>query len=125
MARKSKEETTTKPLDSFGIIKKMIEDSYGAGILVNGTSFLDDTQQIISVSPAVDMMLGGGIPEGSWVNIIGKPKTGKTSETLQILKKAQKMGKKCYYLNIEGRLKKMNMEGCNRLQKRFYLLKII
>jgi len=47
----------------------------------------------------LDIALGGGIREGSCVVITGDPKTGKTTTALYFAAKAQKLGKKVYYLS--------------------------
>ena len=66
--------------------------------------------KILKVSPALDIALGGGIKEGSWVMISGDPKKGKTTIVMQIIKNAQEEGRPIMYLNVEGRLKEMNFE---------------
>ena len=40
----------------------------------------------ISISPAIDLALGGGIKEGSWMILSGPPKAGKTTTTMQIIR---------------------------------------
>lgn len=69
----------------------------------------------IKVSPALDFSLNGGIQEGSWVSVIGMPKTGKTSTVLQICANAQQEGRKVIYLDAEGRMKKHNLGGIDGL----------
>src|SRR5712664_4323075 len=44
-----------------------------------------------------DAILGGGIPAQSVVVIAGEPGSGKTVQTLQILFRAAREGKKCLY----------------------------
>jgi recombination protein RecA len=81
--------------------------------IVGADAILDVDGQIIPVCPSVDIGLNGGVPEGSWVILTGKPKTGKTTLALRILANAQQEefgGRNGYYLNIEGRLKKMNLD---------------
>ncbi len=90
---------------------KELEKKYGKGILVSGNTILEQEKKIISVSPKLDIGLSGGIPEGTWILCSGPPKRGKTSLTLQMCANAQKLGKKIVYLDIEHRLKKMNLAG--------------
>jgi RecA/RadA recombinase len=71
--------------------------------------------EVVSVSPRLDIILGGGIPGGSFVNISGDPKCGKTITSLCIVKNAQKQGRPCYYFNIEGRLKRRDLHGIRGL----------
>jgi recombination protein RecA len=64
----------------------------------------------ISISPAIDLALGGGVKEGSWLMLSGPPKGGKTTTSMQIIANCQALGRKIIYLDIEGRLKEMNFE---------------
>jgi RecA/RadA recombinase len=59
-------------------LKQTIKE-YGP-IIKLGTEVLREKSEyrIISVSPAVDVALGGGIREGSWVTLTGDPKSGKS-----------------------------------------------
>jgi RecA/RadA recombinase len=121
MAKEKKEEVV---LDPKVKVKKNIDDKYGTGIIINANDFLDEPQQIISISPKLDIITGGGIPEGSWLTLSGKRKCGKTSLALHIASKCQlpEYGNRdVYYLDIEGRLKHMNLEGIAKLNmEKFY-----
>ena len=104
------DDATTK-----GIIKK-----YGE-VVRSGTDVFEETKnlQIIPVSPAIDLALGGGIQEGSWVLLTGDPKSGKTTTALQFASNCQKeeYGERpVIYLNAEGRLKSMNLSGIDGLK---------
>ena len=89
---------------------------YG-NVIESGTKVLEslETYDTISVSPALDMALGGGLREGQVVVMTGDPKTGKTTTALYAAAKAQAKGKKVYYLNTEGRLTKQNFRGIKGL----------
>ena len=85
--------------------------------------------KVISVSPALDVALGGGIREGSWVIFTGEPKTGKTTTALHFAANCQKEengSRPVIFINAEGRLKSMNLGGVkgldidNRLSLRPY-----
>lgn len=91
-------------------LKKLIKD-YGE-IIRNGTEVLAQKRnyKTISVSPAIDIALGGGIREGSWLTLTGDPKSGKTTTAMQIACNCQKEGRPIIYLDAEGRLKDMNFE---------------
>ena len=88
------------------IIKK-----YG-NIIVKGNELLETRKdyKILKVSPIIDVSLGGGIKEGSWVMLSGAAKSGKTTLAMQIAKNGQDEGRPIIYLNAEGRLKEMNFE---------------
>lgn len=93
---------------------KEIIEQYG-DIFTKGQAFLDKPKRIISVSPALDIILGGGIPEGSYVVFSGNPKCGKTVLSLHFAGNAQKLGKQVFYFNIEGRLKERDLRGIQTL----------
>jgi recombination protein RecA len=71
--------------------------------------------ETISVSPNLDLALGGGFREGTTVNITGDPKVGKTTTAFHFAAKAQKAGKTVIYCNTEGRLEKKSFTGIKGL----------
>lgn len=91
-------------------LEKVIKD-YG-NIISNGLELLDQKKsyKVISVSPAIDIALGGGIREGSWVTLTGDPKSGKTTTAMQIAANCQKEGRPIIYIDAEGRLKDLNFQ---------------
>lgn len=99
---------------------KDIIKQYG-DVLFDASHILDNPPPTISVSPKLDVALGGGIPEGSFVILTGPEKVGKTVTALQICRNAQELllekeeKRKIYFANIEGRLKKRDLEGISRL----------
>jgi RecA/RadA recombinase len=66
-------------------ILKEIEDKFGEGILVNGSSILDKKKRVVPVSPTINIILSGGIPEGSFVTIGGFPKRGKAQPMYSLI----------------------------------------
>lgn len=89
---------------------------YGKEAFISGSDFVDNcSSKLVSVSPKLDVILGGGIPQGSFVILSGPPKVGKTVTALQICANAQKLEMPVYYINIEGRLKKRDLEGIKGL----------
>ena len=91
-------------------LAKIIKE-YG-NIISSGLEVLEEKKgyKVISVSPAIDIALGGGIKEGSWLTLTGDPKSGKTTTAMQIASNCQKEGRPVIYLDVEGRLKDMNFE---------------
>jgi recombination protein RecA len=104
---------TDRPAFVKEIIKK-----YG-NVISTGNQVLERRKnyKAISVSPSIDLSLGGGIKEGSWVILTGDPKCGKTTTALQIAANCQKEGRPIIYLDTEGRLKEMNLLGVDGLDK--------
>ena len=82
------------------------------GDVLHNPSYITDTKlAIIPVSPKIDMALGGGVPEGSLFIMTGPEKVGKTITALTFCANAQTVNRKVYYGNIEGRLRKRDLEG--------------
>ncbi len=100
--------------------EKDIIKEYG-DVLLEANYILDDPPPVISVSPKIDIALGGGVPEGSLFILTGPEKVGKTVTALQFCRNAQQMllenkeKRKVYYGNIEGRIKKRDLEGIKNL----------
>lgn len=101
-------------------IKDDVKKKFGDGIMLGANSIIDQNLINIPVSPSLDIILNGGIPEGSFVIFTGQPKCGKTTTSLDFAATAQRPeyahgsfseGREVYYLNIEGRLKKRDLEG--------------
>lgn len=66
-------------------IEQDIISEFGKGILSSGQSIVDSQQKVIPVSPGLDLTLGGGIPEGSFVILTGPPKVGKAQSLDSII----------------------------------------
>ena len=99
---------------------KTITKKYG-NILVNGADVFEELKdmKVIPVSPALDYALGGGFKEGTWIQLIGDPKSGKTTTALQFAATCQKKEygeRPIFYINVEGRLSTKNFEGVEGLQ---------
>jgi recombination protein RecA len=113
-------------------LKEEVTKQFGDEIISSGNALVDKKVLTIPVSPSLDIVLGGGIPEGSFVVLTGQPKCGKTTSSLDFAATAQKLdyahstfknGREVYYLNIEGRLKKRDLEGIPGLDlARFHII---
>ena len=112
-------------------LKDDVQKQFGSEIILNGNAIVDKEPLIIPVSPSLDIVLNGGIPEGSFVVLTGQPKCGKTTTSLDFAATAQKQQyqgqskapREVYYLNIEGRLKKRDLEGIPGLDlSRFHVI---
>ena len=93
---------------------KDIVKEYG-DVLHDPASITDEELSVISVSPKLDIALGGGVPEGSLFIMTGPEKVGKTVTALTFCANAQRLNRKTYYGNIEGRLRKRDIEGIKEL----------
>lgn len=97
-----------------GFNKKKL-DKLMKSAVCNANSVTDKKYDIISISPVIDDIMGGGFKVGTSMIITGVFKGGKTCTTLHIAKKFQAAGYKVYYLNIEHRLTKRDLEGIDGL----------
>lgn len=104
-------------------LKEDVKKNFGSEVIQSATALIDRSSIVIPLCPSLDMVLSGGIPEGSFVVLTGQPKCGKTTTSLDFAATAQKdiyqgtlkKPRHVYYLNIEGRLKKRDLEGIKGL----------
>lgn len=96
-------------------IKELIK-KYGE-VISTGAKVLQKRKdlKILKFSPSLDLMLNGGLQEGTWTVISGPPKSGKTTSILQLVANGQKEDRKCIYIDAENRLKAYNLEGIDGL----------
>lgn len=90
------------------IIKK-----YGK-VISDGHNLIEQPQTVIPISPRLNIALNGGVPSGSWFVITGPPKLGKSLTALSFCSQAQKSeygGREVFYLNVEHRLRKRDIQG--------------
>lgn len=106
-------------------MNKDIIKEYG-NVLHDASSITEKPLEVISVGPKLDIALGGGVPEGSLFIMTGPEKVGKTVTALSFCANAQEHYKReVYYANIEGRLKKRDLEGISGLSLESELMQII
>jgi recombination protein RecA len=113
-------------------LKDDVIKNFGTEIMLTASAVVDKKLITIPVSPSLDIILNGGVPEGSFMILTGQPKCGKTTTSLDFAATAQKPeyayagfkeGREVYYLNIEGRLKKRDLEGIPGLNlERFHVI---
>lgn len=97
-------------------VSNSIVSKYG-DVVRSGTEVLQNINNlnVIGISPALDIALGGGLREGSVVVMTGDPKSGKTTTALHFAAKCQQKDKRVIYVNTEGRLSKQNFDGIKNL----------
>jgi recombination protein RecA len=97
-------------------VKNEINKKYGTNIVIKAEEITEKPRKIVSVSPAIDIALSGGIPEGSWVLLSGLPKSGKSISALQIAANAQQQYSKDIFIgNVEHRINKKELVGIHNL----------
>ncbi len=97
---------------------KELVEKYGE-VFSSAKSLVDNPKMVISVSPQLDLALGGGVQEGSLFVLTGAPKVGKSISALSFASNCQKDefgGREVFYCNTEGRLKKRDIEGIQGLK---------
>lgn len=77
---------------------------HGKGIIAMADKALPPrTRDILNTPLSLDIALSGGIPDGTVCLITGRPKSGKTTLCLELLKNAQALNRPTFYINIERR----------------------
>lgn len=105
------------------VVSSSIISKYG-DVVRSGTEVLEsiNSLEVIGVSPALDIALGGGLREGSVIVMTGDPKSGKTTTALHFASKCQAKGKRVIYVNTEGRLSRQNFDGIKGLNPEAILI---
>lgn len=87
-------------------VQKVINDinkKYGDNALRLGVSEQRMTvKRIPTGSTTLDIALGGGIPEGRFIEISGNESSTKTTQTCHIIREAQKLGYVVAFFDVEG-----------------------
>lgn len=122
---KKKEDIVSDEINYISTIEKQLSKDYGDGVFVNATDITEKKQTIIPWSTSIDMLLSGGVPEGSAVSISGKYKTGKSVSALTLAAQAQKFGYTTFYLDVEHRVKNKHLLGIKGLDLNPEKFKII
>lgn len=109
--------SVTAPNDNENLktLEKGLIKQYGEGVIVPGNFIIDNPKKVLSISPMFDMAMGG-IPEGSWATFSGPSGCGKTTLALATAAAGQQDGRLVFYLDAEGRLKPMNLQGIKGLK---------
>jgi recombination protein RecA len=84
----------------------LIEKKYGKGSIMDMSGDYVQKMDVVSTgSLGLDKALGvRGLPFGRIVEIYGPESSGKTTLTLQVIAEAQKLGKKCAFIDAEHAL---------------------
>lgn len=96
---KKKKQIETENFDQW------LKREHGDDILISANDIVDRKRDILSTILSLDISLSGGIPDGSTCLLSGKPKAGKTSLCLHILRNAIELGRPAFYFDIERRCK--------------------
>jgi len=95
---KRKPKIEDESLDAF------LTRMHGKGIISTADHALPaESRDILNTPLSLDIALSGGIPDGTICLITGKPKSGKTTLCLELLRNAQMLNRPTFYINIEKR----------------------
>lgn len=95
---KKKPKIVDESLDAFLI------RMHGKGIIASAAEALPPRVRDVLPTPlSLDIALNGGIPDGTVCLITGRPKSGKTTLCLELLRNAQILNRPTFYINIERR----------------------
>jgi len=89
-----------------------INRQYPGSVMRLGRCAYTTKNRVSTGSFALDMELGGGIPESSIVEIYGPLSSGKTFSALKMIAEVQKLGKKAAILDLENSL---DIEWCKKI----------
>lgn len=106
--RKSKATTEEKvtgsklPQELLSVVNDL-NKKFGENTIQIGVPEKQNTiPRIPTGSPTLDVALGGGIPEGRFIEISGNESSTKTTQTCHIIREAQKLGHTVAFLDVEG-----------------------
>lgn len=93
-------------MKKFEKIIQEVNEEWGDGALIVpelGGSIVNEVPEVISTgSESIDKVLGiGGVPCGRVTEIIGQEASGKTTLVYHIMANAQKLGKRCAFIDAE------------------------
>ena len=117
MAKKKKDELEeiNESENQINTLLAEIEKNYGSGVMRSGDQLIDNPPEIISFSPSIDYILGGGVCSGNWLIMEGAAKTGKSTSLLSFCANAQKVGRHIMVLSAEHRMDAMTLKGIKGL----------
>ena len=78
-----------------------VNEKYGRELGFTGDDSRLVVGKILTGIPILDIMLGGGIPRGRIVEIIGAFSSGKSLIAMLAVASAQKSGEVCCYIDVE------------------------
>jgi recombination protein RecA len=81
-----------------------INKKFGEGSIQNASDVNLNIERLPTGIFSLDLELGGGLPAGRIVEMYGKEQSLKSTIALRAVAQAQKAGKLCAYIDIEGRL---------------------
>jgi recombination protein RecA len=96
---------TAEQQKTFDILQQSLNKKYGSGTInILGGNEVADLPRTSSGVLSVDQAIGGGFPDGRFIEIYGPESSGKTTLMLHALAEQQKKGRLCAYIDVEHAL---------------------
>jgi len=112
MAKKANKELN---IDTDSTIQNSLLKKF-SDVLISSDAIINSTKHsVIPISPSLNIGLSGGICSGTSSVFAGPPKVGKTTAALTLCKNAQKQGRRCFFISVESRLSKRDLQGIKDL----------
>ncbi len=93
-----------KPKIADESLDEFLTRIHGEGIIASAAEALPPrSRDVLNTPLSLDIALSGGIPDGTICLITGRPKSGKTTLCLELLRNAQVLNRPAFYINIEKR----------------------
>jgi recombination protein RecA len=122
----TKEKGLLTNVEDTNLINDNLRKTYGDNVVTPGDTIVDEDTRIVPLSPRLDLITHG-VPDGTWMTVTGVSGCGKTTLALHYAAKAQRPeygNREVYYIDIEGRLKKINLKGIPGLNmKKFHAVR--
>lgn len=114
----AKKKQVKKEEDSVNIEawRQKVQKDYG-NVMFSASDMQNTPRQLLSVGPAIDLELNGGINSGTTLILSGPPKGSKTTTALEIASRAQvKHNTKIFFFDIECRFDFIHLSSVSRLR---------
>lgn len=95
-------EKKSNPKKDLSLLVNSLNKKYGDNTLIFGGKVNKPIERIPTGSVVLDIDLGGGIPIGRFTQISGALSSTKTTQTLHIVREAQRLGLVCLWADVEG-----------------------
>ena len=126
MAEKKEKEEVLSCSNDTEALDKALKKQYGIDVISPASNIIDKEARVVSISPRIDALTNGGFPEGTFITLSGNSGCGKTTLALHYAAKCQSKEygeREIYFLNVEGRLKKINLQGIPNLNlEKFHVI---
>jgi len=97
----AKKETTEADI-KLKALESLLTKNYGSNYIGVNQKKEIETEFLVTEYPSINYVLGGGVPVGKLIEIYGKPSSGKSTVSYQLIAQVQKAGKRCVLIDAEN-----------------------